>query len=121
MFLLSTLAMAGCTTGADEPGYAPGSAAVLQPGEVLVLPGDARLRYAELVADSRCPPGAQCIRAGDARVRFELDAGRGTPEPLVLTLPGAAAGVLSGWQVELLELGFGELPAATVRVEAAER
>lgn len=118
--LLLLSALAGCTTGAGEPDYSPGSAAVLKPGESLVLPGDARLRYVEVAADSRCPPGVQCIRAGDATVRFELEAG-GAPEPLLLTIPGNPARTLAGWRIELLGLDFGAPPAATVRVQAAER
>lgn len=120
LLLLSALAM-GCTTGAVEPGYSPGSTAVLQPGEALALPGGARLRYVERVSDSRCPPGVQCIRAGEAQVRFELDTGMGEPDTRVLTLPGRSTETLGGWHVELLELESGAQAAATVRVLAAER
>lgn len=85
------------------------------------MPGAAHLRYVEVLADSRCPPGARCIRAGEARVRFGLDTGRGEADPLVLTIPGESARTLAGWRIELLELDFGDRPAATVRVRAAER
>ena len=119
-FLLSTLAMSGCATSAAEPAYSPGEAVTLQPGEAVGLPAGAKLRYIEVVSDSRCPPGAQCIRAGEARIRFELHTGAAPAQPLVLNMPEQPSAVLSGWRIEMTQLGFGAEPAATVRVHEAD-
>ena len=46
--------------------------------------GGHTVRFAEVVEDSRCPQGAQCVTAGRARVRVEVDG-----EPAVLSVPHA--------------------------------
>jgi hypothetical protein len=38
-----------------------------------------RVRFAELLEDSRCPSGVQCIQAGRVRVRLEVSRGRERP------------------------------------------
>src|SRR5262245_22413911 len=45
--------------------------------EVEVEHSAARARFAELIEDSRCPVGVQCIQAGRARVRLEVLRGNG--------------------------------------------
>ena len=42
------------------------------------------VRFAEVVEDSRCPVGVQCVTEGRARVRVEVDG-----EPFVLSVPHA--------------------------------
>ncbi|HEU4559648.1 MAG TPA: hypothetical protein VFS20_17480 [Longimicrobium sp.] len=53
--------------------------------------GDERLavRFAEVVSESRCPVGVQCVRAGEARVRFELRLPGAEPEAVILATEGA--------------------------------
>ncbi len=53
--------------------------------------GEERLavRFAEVVSDSRCPVGVQCVRAGEARVRFELRLAGAEPEAVILATEGA--------------------------------
>lgn len=88
-----------------------------------MLPDGAGLRYVEVVADSRCPPGVNCIRAGDAEVRFEVEMASGEVRPLTLNTPERPTTIIGDWRVELQQLAFGEAPPATVRVvglEAAE-
>ncbi|HEV8629553.1 MAG TPA: hypothetical protein VGV61_04485 [Thermoanaerobaculia bacterium] len=56
------------------------------------------LRFAELLEDSRCPPGVQCIQAGHLRVRLELSPPTGAVESLELSTDadrnrGSAAGL----------------------------
>lgn len=117
LFLLSAVAMNGCATRAGESAYTPGGSVTLQPGGVLDLPDEAQLRYVEVIADSRCPPGVQCIRAGEAEVRFELRTGPGAAQSLVLDTVGRRSAALAGWRVELEKLDFGPAPAATIRVQ----
>lgn len=117
LFLLSALAMTGCATHAGEPAYSPGGSITLQPGGMVELPDGAQLRYVEVVADSRCPPGVQCIRAGEAEVRFELRTGAGAVQSLVVDTVARRSTVRAGWRVELEKLDFGPAPAATIRVQ----
>ncbi len=111
----------GCTTGVSPPRATTPIGAPIQmaPGQQLALPDGAALRYLEVAADSRCPPGAQCIRAGDADVVFEFT---DTAQPLrritVNTDPPAMAAI-GQWQLKLLALAFGKAPKATVRIDPA--
>lgn len=125
LLLLAGAVVSGCATDAGEPGnqsgqYTPGGAVTLQPGGRVVLPDGAGLRYVEVMADSRCPPGVNCIRAGDAEVRFELETASGDVWPLTLNLPDRPTSTVGNWRVELQQLAFGEAPPATVRVEGLE-
>ncbi len=74
------------------------------------------------VADSRCPIGARCIRAGEARVTLEYNSppDSGVPESLHLSLPpsrseGSSADV-DGIRVRVLEV----LPVPRVDSASAE-
>ena len=110
-------ALPGCASG-DVRTAAPGESMTLQVGERVALPGDAALRYVATTADSRCPPGTQCIRAGDADVAFEfIPAGR-APVPVTVNIPEAPSALIGGWQLRLLSLEFGEAPQATVRISS---
>lgn len=64
------------------------------------------VRFVEVVEDSRCPRGAQCITAGVARVRVEVDR-----QSVVLTVPGGqmADGDSSSAEVEGLTVGVTDL------------
>lgn len=45
-----------------------------------------KLTYAALLEDSRCPAGAQCIWAGQVRVRIEVSVDAGLPQNVEMTL-----------------------------------
>jgi hypothetical protein len=47
------------------------------------------VRFDSVVSDSRCPVGVQCIRAGEARVGFELRLGGANPQAVILATEGA--------------------------------
>lgn len=47
------------------------------------------VRFTSVESDSRCPVGVQCIRAGEARVHFELRLAGREPEELILATEGA--------------------------------
>lgn len=96
-----------------------GQPIVMQAGDRVLLQDRSTLRYVGVTADSRCPPGVQCIRAGDADVAFEFTPGGGSPAALSLNIPEAPSAAVGGWQLRLLALGFGDEPAATVQVDPA--
>jgi len=116
-FLLAG-ALPGCASSGERVAAA-GQPVVLQVGERITLPDDARLRYVAVSADSRCPPGVQCIRAGDADVAFEFTAPGGTATAVVLNLPKSPEAPIGDWRLKLLSLEHGDNPAATVRFDPA--
>lgn len=105
-----------CASGG--PPTAPvGQPIVMQVGDRVVLQDRSTLRYIGVTSDSRCPPGAQCIRAGDAEVAFEHSPEGGAATALTLNQPEAPATTVGGWQLRLLLLEFGDRPAATVQFD----
>lgn len=92
---LVPLTAAGCATAQspadDVPEHPRADARVasIDAGEPFALAlGDTsredghEVRFVGVVEDSRCPEGLQCIRAGEAQIRVEVDG-----EPFVLTIP----------------------------------
>lgn len=113
----------GCTTGASTaPALATAPIGVpipMAPGQRIALPDGATLRYVEVAADSRCPPGVQCIRAGDADVAFEFRSGTGVSQSITLNTASAPAAPVGNWRLRLLSLDFGPAPRVTVRIDGA--
>lgn len=86
LLLLAALGVTACTPKAAAP---TGQAALpnvtsvafnekvsLRPGETVMVEGQVgRLTFVEVVNDSRCPEGVDCIRAGEAVVAVELASG----------------------------------------------
>jgi len=108
----------GCASGGEDPAAgAPGGEYTLQPGERVGLADDTALRYVGVVSDSRCPPGAKCIRAGEAEVRFELTPQGAPPTTVDVITPDAPTASGAGWRLELISLEFGDAPAARVRLD----
>lgn len=97
-----------------------GQPMTLEVGERIALPDRAALRYVGVIADSRCPPQVQCIRAGDADVAFEFTAHGGTPQAITLNLPKSPTATVGGWQLHLATLEFGQTPRVSVQVQRAE-
>lgn len=112
-------ALSGCATGDAAPsGIIPGQPVTLTPGERVSLPEGATLRYIEVTDDSRCRPGMQCIRAGDANVVFEFTAaGSEASRVVVNTDPQQSQTDIGSWKLRVLSLGFEDAPKATVQVD----
>lgn len=116
---VAAMTLPGCSTGAS-PGRASaptGAPIQMVPGQRIALPDGATLRYLEVAADSRCPPGVQCIRAGDADVAFEFTDTAQAPRQVTVNTDPPAAATIGRWQLHLLALAFGQSPAATVRID----
>ena len=103
-------------------GAALGQSFDLLPGQEVQVADAGRLRYDALVNDSRCRPGVQCIWAGDATLAFAWTPRNGAGERFTLrTQPADAASHALGGNLslQLLSLGQGGAPAATLRVQSA--
>lgn len=118
---MAVIALAGCTTAGERlPGVRllePGRMLALAPGEHVGLPDGATLRYAGVRTDSRCPPAVQCVWAGEAEVAFEFTPpGDRHPVEVVLHIPKQPLAPIGNWQLQLVSLGFGAAPPATIRI-----
>lgn len=126
------LAAAGCGTAqAPEPAAseAPTGARVSRPdagepfrltlGETVTRDGHT-VRFVEVVEDSRCPEGVQCVRAGRAQIRVEVDG-----EPFVLTVPHAAqrddeASMIEWGEIQVVVTGLEPVPGSPEADEPTE-
>ena len=99
---------------------ATGTSVSMQQGETVRLPDGATLRYVDVPQDSRCPPNARCIRAGDADIVFEFATGGGPVATVKPNLPEAPSKNMGAWRLTVLDLEFNEAPAVQVRVDAAQ-
>jgi len=117
---ITAITLPGCAVLSPSRATAPiGLTIQMVPGQQIVLPDGATLRYLEVAADSRCPPGVHCIRAGDADVVFEFtDTAQASRRITVNTDPPALA-TIGKWQLRLLGLAFGTAPKVTVRIDPA--
>jgi hypothetical protein len=110
------IALAGCATAGDRL-LEPDRMLALTPGEHVGLPDGATLRYAGVRTDSRCPPAVQCVWAGEAEVAFEFTPpGDRHPVEVVLHIPKQPLAPIGNWQLQLVSLGFGAAPPATIRI-----
>ncbi len=132
LLLVSAIALAGCQSAGrdDTSSHAAGSAMsgnhAMRVGQSLALPDGSQLTYVRVVADSRCPPDVQCIRAGDADIELRWVPAVGTAMNAVLNsdprnlqqAPNAAR--LGTWHVALKSLDWQSPPAAIVSVSSAD-
>jgi hypothetical protein len=109
-------ALSGCASAGD---VAAGQTFTMAVGERVSLPSAATLRYVGIANDSRCPPKVQCIRAGDADVLFDYTLGGGATTRVILNTERTLFSIIGAWRLQLIDLAPGNLPPATLRVEAA--
>jgi hypothetical protein len=119
----SLAACASAASPAEEPAMrtiSTGESTSMHQGETVRLPDGATLRYVSVPQDSRCPPNARCIRAGDADILFEFATGGGPVAQVKPNLPEAPSKNMGAWRLTVLDLEFNEAPAVQVRVDAAQ-
>ena len=134
---LSLAALALLTAScAHAPAGGKGQVLALDRGQVGRLDNGGRLVFANVVNDSRCPKGAQCVWAGTATVHLQLVPDPAVPDTVNLLAvldggePRAEAGAqlpvdTLGVRITLLDLApypvvgrrpAGARPRATIRV-----
>lgn len=64
-----------------------------------------RIKFVEMVDDSRCPVDTNCVWAGNAKVKIEVRGGRGGPQTFELNSTTAPTSVkYSGFEIKLVDL-----------------
>ena len=127
-FLLLTAALAifvvGCSSAPAATGgttgrvVADGESFGMQPGDTVGLSDRSTLRYVNVTSDSRCPPGVQCIHAGNAVVGFESQPAGGSKLAFELNSPDQPQSRdLGSLRVTLQSLAAGDAPQAQLKVE----
>ena len=97
----------------------------LRVGQSLMLADGSLLTYVRVVADSRCRPDVQCIRAGDADIKLRWKPAAADPLTAVLNsdprnlqqAPNTAR--FGDWQVALKSLDWQIPPTATLSISSA--
>ena len=121
LLVASTLALAACASvaGGDVRLIEDGQSFSMAPAESVALADHSQLRYVRLVADSRCPPDVQCIRAGDAEIALQWTPATGATQDFRLKTPPEQpqSRDLGARRLTLLSLGRGEAPQAQFRIE----
>lgn len=89
--LLVVGALAGCGESAASPGL--GQKFTLKVGETANIVSEGlKLRFEDVISDSRCPSDVQCIRAGEAEVRL-IATQAGVDTALILVEEGLTSGL----------------------------
>lgn len=118
--LMSMTACATQATGGNRGGrmIEDGQTFTMHAGEQVTLADASALRYVRVTNDSRCPPGVQCIWAGDAEVAFEWTSASGATTAFSLhTGKDPKQQVLGERRLTLGSLARGEAPDAELRIE----
>lgn len=72
--------------------------------------------FTALVSDSRCPPGVQCIQAGNAVITVALARPGSAPVTLTLRTDGPKSARSGNRSVELITVSRGQAPVAQLKV-----
>jgi hypothetical protein len=120
----ATLALAGCATtiGGSDRMIGDGQSFSMQPAESVTFADHSQLRYMRLVADSRCRPDVQCIRAGDAEIALQWTPTTGATQDFSLKTPPEQphSRDLGARRLTLVSLARGEAPEAQFSIESID-
>jgi hypothetical protein len=114
----------GCATAASDGDtgrtIVDGKDFSMRPGDRVTLPDRSKLRYVDVVTDSRCPPEVRCVWAGDAEVAFTRTVDDAAAQSFSLhTGRGARSQDFGGRRLTLVSLARGPQPQAELRLEPA--
>jgi hypothetical protein len=122
---VGTLALVACATtaGGNVRMIGDGQSFSMRPAESVTFADHSQLRYVGLVADSRCRPDVQCIRAGDAEIALQWTPATGAMQDFSLKTPPPVqpqSRDLGARRLTLLSLDRGEAPQAQFRIESID-
>jgi hypothetical protein len=84
-----TVLLSGCAGPSNQVSAGFGEKFTLEIGQTASIKGEnLKIRFVEVVGDSRCPQGVTCIWAGEATSLIEISSA-GTTYRKVLTQPGS--------------------------------
>ena len=87
-FVILVLSLPGCTCRSNEIEVSLDERFSLCLGQTAVITGEnLKIKFVEVLEDSRCPRNAQCIWAGEVIVAVEIN-DNGSLEKMVWTEPG---------------------------------
>lgn len=89
---------------------------------------DLTVKFVAVIEDSRCPQGAACIWAGNAKIKLEIRKGRGAWKTVELnTTSGSGSATIDDYEIKLVGLdpypgsaGSEEKPVYTAKIELIE-
>ncbi|MDO8473111.1 MAG: hypothetical protein Q7T05_04760, partial [Dehalococcoidia bacterium] len=103
---------------APQQQYSLGQQFELIPGQIASITGESlKVRFVEIVADSRCPTGVQCIWAGEVSCLVEIDYS-GTTSRIVLT-QGGSGPATTGFNKYEIAFGVQPYPEAGKQIDKA--
>lgn len=74
------------------------------------------IQFVSLLEDSRCPAGAQCIQAGEARIKIQIKNGKGARRTFEIgTRANNQTVSFAGYAIRLVDVA--PHPAANVRID----
>lgn len=123
LLLCGLMSMTACATqasGGKAEGrmIQDGQTFTMHAGERVTFADSSALHYVRVVNDSRCPPGVQCIWAGDAEVAFEWTPGSGAVTAFSLhTGMDPRQQALGERRLTLVSLARGDAPDAELRID----
>jgi hypothetical protein len=119
-----TLALTACATAAGGGArmIGDGQSFSMRPAESVTFADHSQLRYVRLVADSRCRPDVQCIRAGDAEIALQWTPATGAAQDFSLKTPPEQphSRDLGARRLTLVSLARGEAPGAQFSIESID-
>jgi hypothetical protein len=81
-----------CAASADKITASLGQEFTLPVGQTASLEGESlSIRFVEVISDSRCPEGVECVWAGEAQCRLRLTVA-GSPAEMIVVQPGGDVG-----------------------------
>ena len=95
-----------------------GESFAMSVGETVTIVSEGlKVTFGNVGPDNRCPPGVQCIVAGNASIGVPVAKAGSAAAVLVLnTTDGPTSAAYGPYTVELVRLNFGSPPIATLRV-----
>ena len=99
--LIASQLLAACSGVPGDTSASLGQEFILKPGQSASIPGEAlKIRFLQILNDSRCPAGVTCIWAGEVSSLVEITY-LDSPNRMVLTQPGSgpAKSAFNGYDI----------------------
>ena len=92
LLILLPVTLPACSAPAQDIPAGWGEKVSLAPGQTAdIADGQLLIRFVEIVSDSRCPIGVQCIWAGEVSAKITIE-NQGQQQEMVLTSSGSSEG-----------------------------